>query len=118
MFHYSMCFILYSGSSCLFNLKFNSKAICAVCCASVQEQIQVSRISRPWILACGCGPATRCVATHLRRDVLNSLRCIKIACDALRYIFQHVGNLSPDFGISQLFIVRDNYHRSNDHRRR
>ena len=52
------------------------------------------------------GPATRCDATHPRWNVLKPLRCIKIACDVLRCIFQHVGNLSPDFGISQLYIVR------------
>ena len=33
-------------------------------------------------------------------------RCIKIACDALRWVFQHVGIPAPDFGISLLFIVR------------
>ena len=52
------------------------------------------------------GPATRCDAAHLRWDVLKPPRCIKIACDALQCIFQHVGNFSPDFGISQLYIVR------------
>ena len=51
------------------------------------------------------GPATRCDIAHLRWDVLKPLRCIKIACDVLRCILQHVGNFSPDFGIS-LFIVR------------
>ena len=38
--------------------------------------------------------------------ILKPLRCIKIACDALRCIFQHVDNSPPDFGISQLFIAR------------
>ena len=52
------------------------------------------------------GPATRCDATHPRRNVTKTLRCIKIACDALRCIFQHVGSFAPDNGISQLFIVR------------
>ena len=52
------------------------------------------------------GPATRCDDAHLRWDVLKHLRCIKITCDVLRCIFQHVGNFSPDFGISLLFIVR------------
>ena len=54
----------------------------------------------------GIGPATRCDAAYLRWGVLKPLRCIKISCDALRCIFQHVGNFSPDFGISQLPIVR------------
>ena len=52
------------------------------------------------------GPATRCNAAHLRWDDLKPLRCIKIACDVLRCIFQHVGSLSLDFVISQLFIVQ------------
>ena len=52
------------------------------------------------------GPATRCDTAHLRWDVLKALRCIKIACDVLRCIFQHVGNFSTDFGISQHFIVQ------------
>ena len=51
------------------------------------------------------GPATRCNAIHPQRKVLKPLRCIKIACDALRCIFQQVGHFSPDFGISQLHIV-------------
>ena len=36
---------------------------------------------------------------------LMPLRCSKIACDALRCIFQHVGNFAPDSGISQLCII-------------
>ena len=54
------------------------------------------------------GPATRCDAALVipRWDVPKPLRCIKIACDALRCIFQHVGNLALDFGISQLHIIR------------
>ena len=47
------------------------------------------------------GPAPRCDATHSRQNVLKPLRCMKIACDALRCIFQHVGNFAPDGGISQ-----------------
>ena len=31
---------------------------------------------------------------------------MKIACDALRCIFQHVGNFAPDGGISQLITIR------------
>ena len=31
---------------------------------------------------------------------------IKIACDVLQCIFQHVGNFTPNFGISQPFIIR------------
>ena len=45
------------------------------------------------------GPATRCDAVHSRWDVPNLLRYIKIACDVLRCIFQHVVNFGPDFGI-------------------
>ena len=63
----------------------------------------------PSIVGCGfqpIGPATHCDAAHLRWGVLNPLRCITIACDVLRYIFQHVGNLSPYFGIPELYIVR------------
>ena len=52
------------------------------------------------------GPATRCDATHPRWNVLKPLRCIEITCDALRWVFQHVGISAPDFGISLLFIVR------------
>ena len=52
------------------------------------------------------GPATRCDATHPQQNVLKPLRCIKIACDALRWIFQHVGSFAPDGGISQLITVR------------
>ena len=52
------------------------------------------------------GPATRCDAAHLRWGVSNPLRCKKIACDARRCKFEHVGNYAPDIGISQLFIVR------------
>ena len=51
-------------------------------------------------------PTTRCEAAHLRVDVLKPLRYIKITCDELRCIFQHVGISAPDFGISQLFIIR------------
>ena len=39
-------------------------------------------------------------------DVLKLLRYIKIACDVLRCIFQHVGICAPDVGISQPFIIR------------
>ena len=52
------------------------------------------------------GPATPCDTVHLRWDVIMPLRCIKIASDALQCIFQHVGSLAPDFGISQLIIIR------------
>ena len=52
------------------------------------------------------GPATRCDAAHPRWDILIHLRCCKITCNGLRCIFQHVGNFAPDFGISQLIIVR------------
>ena len=52
------------------------------------------------------GPATRCDAAHPRWDVLKHLRCIKIACDVLRCIFQHVGIFAFDFGISQSFIIQ------------
>ena len=52
------------------------------------------------------GPATRCDATHPRRNVRKPLRCIKIKCDALRCIFQHVGNFAPDGSISQLITVQ------------
>ena len=52
------------------------------------------------------GPVTRCDATHPRQNVLKTLRCIKIACDGLQWVFQHVGISAPDFGISLLFIVR------------
>ena len=34
------------------------------------------------------------------------LQCKKIAFDAVRYIFQHVGNIAPTFELSQLFIMR------------
>ena len=34
------------------------------------------------------------------------LRYIKIACDMLRFIFQHVGIFTPDFGMAQPFIIR------------
>ena len=54
----------------------------------------------------GKGPATRCNATHPRLNVLKPLRCIKMACDALQWVFQHVEISAPDFGISLLFIVR------------
>ena len=58
-----------------------------------------------------------CDAEHLRWDVLRPLCCINIACDELRCIFQHVGNFTPDFGISQLFIVRlsNGLHLCDDH---
>ena len=52
------------------------------------------------------GPATRCNAAYLRWDVLKPLRCREMACDALRCKFQHVQYFAPDFGISQLFIIR------------
>ena len=52
------------------------------------------------------GPATRCDALHPRWDVSKFLRYFKIACDVLRYIFQHVGICAPDFRISQPFIIR------------
>ena len=63
------------------------------------------------------GPVTRCDAAHLEWNVLKPLRCIKIACDALRCIYHHVGNLAPDFGISQLFLFRfsNGLHHCNDH---
>ena len=51
-------------------------------------------------------PATRCDAAYLRWDVLKPLRCRIMACDALRCKFQHVQYFAPDFGISQLFIIR------------
>ena len=60
--------------------------------------------NRPKDYTC-IGPATCCDATHPRWNVLKPLRCIKIACDALRWVFQHVGISAPDFGISLLFIV-------------
>ena len=63
------------------------------------------------------GPATRCDTGHLRWDVLKPMRCIKIACDALRCIFQHVGNFAPDFEISQPIIIRFSngfYHNAGD----
>ena len=52
------------------------------------------------------GPVTRCDAVHPRWDVPTLLRYIKITCDMLRCIFQHVGIFAPDFRISQLFIIR------------
>ena len=54
------------------------------------------------------GPATRCDAVHPRWDVPMHLRCSKIACDALRCIFQHVGNFAPDFGISVYLYIWSN----------
>ena len=33
----------------------------------------------------------------------------KITCDAQRCIFQHVGDLAPDFRISQILVVRFSY---------
>ena len=61
------------------------------------------------------GPATRCDAVNPRWDVPMHLRCRKIACDALRWRFQHVGNFAPDFGITQLYIVRfSNRFQQND----
>ena len=48
----------------------------------------------------------RCDVVHLRWDVPKPLRYIKITCDVLRCIFQHVGISAPDFGISKLFIIR------------
>ena len=61
--------------------------------------------SRGVLPACK-GPATRCDATHPRWNVLKPMRCIKIACDALQWVFQRVGISAPDFEISLLFIVR------------
>ena len=58
------------------------------------------------IISDSIGPATRCDAAHLRWGVPKPLRCRKIARDTLRCKFQHVGNFAPDFGISQLFIIR------------
>ena len=52
------------------------------------------------------GPATRCDAVHPQWDVPKLLRYIKIICDVLRCIFQHVGTFAPDFRISQPFIIR------------
>ena len=46
-----------------------------------------------------------------------SKQCRKIACDALRCIFQHVGNFALDFGISQPIIIRFSngfYHNAGD----
>ena len=65
-------------------------------------------------MARAIGPATRCDAVHSRWDVPTLLRYIKIACDVLRCIFQHV---APDFGISQLFIVRfsNDFQHDNQH---
>ena len=63
------------------------------------------------------GPATRCDIAYLRWGVPNLLRCRKIVFDALRCIFQHVGNFAPDFGISQPFIIRFSnvfYHNDGD----
>ena len=57
-------------------------------------------------VALSIGPATRCDAAYLRWDVLKPLQCKKKACDALRCKFQHVRYFAPDFGISQLFIIR------------
>ena len=51
------------------------------------------------------GPDTCCDVAHLRWGVPKPLRCRKIACDALRSKFQHVGKFAPDIQISQLFIV-------------
>ena len=64
-----------------------------LCCCSLDLPVSI-------------GPATRCDATHSRWDVPKLLRYIKITCDVLRCIFQHVGIYAPDFGISQLFIIR------------
>ena len=52
------------------------------------------------------GPGTGCDTVHLRWAFPKLLRYIKIACHVLQCIFQHVGNSAPNFGISQLFIVR------------
>ena len=71
-----------------------------------------------YILGIACiGPATRCDAAHLQWDVLKPLRCIKNAFNVLQCIFQHVGNFTPDFRISQLFIVRfsNSLHLCDDH---
>ena len=63
-------------------------------------------LSLRWKLQESIGPATCCDVAHLRWDVHKTLPCIKIACDGLRCIFEHVGNLAPDFGIFQLFTFR------------
>ena len=39
-----------------------------------------------------CGRALR--PKHSQLNVLKPLRCVNIACDALRCIFQHVGNFA------------------------
>ena len=54
----------------------------------------------------GIGPATCCDAVHPRWDVPKPLRFIKIACNVLRCIYQHVGIFAPDFGIAQSFIIQ------------
>ena len=50
--------------------------------------------------------ATRLDALHPQWDVSKLMRYIKIACNALQCIFQHVGISAADFGISQPFIIR------------
>ena len=69
-------------------------------CRSSRSQLKSQRVAAP------IGPATRCDAAHLRWGVSKLLRCKKNACDVLRCIFQHVGIFAPDFGISQLHILR------------
>ena len=82
------------------------------------------------------GPATRCDAVHPRWDITKPLWYIKIACDVLRCIFQHVGISAPDSWLSQtvcsivivipeaLYVGKNyqisisDYNRCDDHRRR
>ena len=82
-----------------------------ICRGSAGSGMQVNEVNlRPgqaWGAVRSLGPATRCdTIIHLRWDVLKPMPCIKIACDALRCIFQHVGNFAPDFVISQQIIIR------------
>ena len=51
-------------------------------------------------------PHAAMLHSHEGTYYLMPLRCSQITCDALRCIFQHVGNSAPDFGISQLFTTR------------
>ena len=85
------------------------------CCGSLISGLLFGALSR---LPQGKGLATHCDIVHLRWDVPKSLQCIKIACDALRCIFQHVGNLAPDFGIFQNHQLNiSNYNCCDDHHR-
>ena len=70
--------------------------------------LKIQTLLKLWLSVLQQGPVTRCDVAHLRWYVLKSLHCIdiKIACDLLRCIFYHVSYFSPDFRISQLFIVR------------